>query len=127
MGARVEALPARHRLSRRGWIVGLVAMAMLAAGLGTYMALRTGATPTPAIVQTPKPPTGVVQSQNLQPGSTAGPVIPNRIDGIVDLPEDQPNAVSTYPSTSETGGTSSNAPVGSPPPGCLSLVRNGPC
>ena len=131
MSTAIETLPSRHKVSWKGWVITLAAAALLAGAIGTYLALQSGGTASPpSIVQTVKPSIPAIPVQNLQPGApAAGPQIAEMRDvgGI-------PGTVTVTQTTSGQGhqaktgsaDTSSSAP-GTPPPGCLNIVRGGPC
>jgi hypothetical protein len=125
MSTAIETLPSRHKVSWKGWLIALLAAAIVAGAFGTYMALRSPSGSSPSIVQTVNPQARITPVENLQPGS-GGQVIPNRIDGKY-LPTPIAHDEGTQGSVkADTGSTASTAP-GSPIPGCLNTLRAGPC
>jgi hypothetical protein len=128
MSTIVERLPSRHKVSWKGWIIALIAAAMVAAAFGSYVALRGGASSSPAIVQTVKPTIPVIPEKNLQSGEAPGGarILEERNVGGIDGTVTQSTSGATDLGTADTGGTSSNAPAGSST-NCLYAVRGGPC
>jgi len=127
MSTAIETLPSRHKVSWKGWVIALAAAALFAGAIGTFMALQSGSAPTPSIVQTVKPAT-LVPVQNLQPGAPArGPTIAEMRDvGGIPGTVSQNTSGQANQWTTDSADTSSSTP-GTPPPGCLNIVRGGPC
>jgi hypothetical protein len=128
MSTAIETLPSRHKVSWKGWMVALLAAAIVAGAFGTYLALRGPAASSPSIVQTVNPPSRVTPVENLQPGAVprGQGIMEERNVGGIDGTIIQPATGLEDQGKIDTGSSSTNAP-GSPNPNCLSTVSTGPC
>ena len=125
MSARIETLPVRvNKRPWMPWIVATIALAVIAAGVGSYLMLRSSSVErNPAVTRTAPAPAAVTTPIiPQQPVATpAGPRIPELAGAHV--------------STAGGAATTSQHPLrqgsrdgpSSADPGCAGSIRSGPC
>ena len=124
MSTRIETLPVRvNKRSWMPWVVATIALAVIVAGVGSYLMLRSGSVErTPAVTRTAPAPAAVTPFIPPQPVAIpAGPRIPELAG--TDVP------------TAGGAGSTSQQPVrlgsrdgpGSSEPDCAGGIRGGPC
>jgi hypothetical protein len=123
MSARTEDLPVRvNERPWMPWVVATIALAVIAAGLGSYLMLRSSVERSPAVTRTVPAPAVVTPVIPQQPVATpAGPRIPE--------------LAGTEVPTAGGAGSTSHHPVrqgsrdgpGSSEPDCAGSIRGGPC
>jgi hypothetical protein len=124
MSARIETLPVRvNKRPWMPWVVATIALAVIAAGVGSYLMLRSSSLErSPAVTRTAPAPAAVTPVIPPQPVATpAGPRIPE--------------LAGTDVRTAGGAGSISQQPVrlgsrdgpGLSEPDCAGGIRGGPC
>ena len=124
MSARIETLPVRvNKRPWMPWVVATIALAVIAAGVGSYLMLRSSSLErSPAVTRTAPAPAAVTPFIPPQPVAIpAGPRIPEL-------------AGTGVPAAGGNGSTSrqplrqgSRDAPGSSEPDCAGGIRGGPC
>ncbi len=124
MSARIETLPVRvNKRPWMPWFVATIALAVMAAGVGSYLLLRSSSVErSPAVTRTAPAPAIVTPVGPLQPVATpAGPRIPE-LAGV-----NVPAGGGAESTSQRPGPQGSRIARNSSQPDCAGTIRGGPC